>query len=70
ILQQKILQQTHLLVDLSSTSQEYPGTGVSASQIEGHANIHSVPQCAPAPQEFPAYDAVHPPSTFGGESNF
>ncbi|VAI12931.1 unnamed protein product [Triticum turgidum subsp. durum] len=29
--------------------QEYPATGVSASQIEGHANIHSVPQCAPAP---------------------
>lgn len=54
--------------------QEYPATSsVSTSQIQGHATMHSVSQCAPAPQpqEFPAYSAVnHPPSTFGGGRDF
>lgn len=48
--------------------QGYPATGVSTSQIQGHANMQSVPQCAS--QEYSAYGAVQPPSQFGGGSNF
>ncbi|KAL5205253.1 hypothetical protein ABZP36_033462 [Zizania latifolia] len=47
--------------------QGFPSGGVSTSQIQGHTNMHSVPQCAS--QEYSGYGAVHPP-TFGGGRNF
>lgn len=50
--------------------QEYSTAGVSTSQIQGDTDMQSVPQCAPAPQDFSAYGAEHPPSTFGDGSNF
>ncbi|KAK3139377.1 hypothetical protein QOZ80_5AG0382320 [Eleusine coracana subsp. coracana] len=48
--------------------QGYPATGVSASQIQGHTNMQSVPQCAS--QEYSAYGTVQPPSQFGDGRNF
>jgi len=48
--------------------QGYPATGVSASQIQGHTNMQSVPQCAS--QDYSTYAAVQPSSQFGGERNF
>ncbi|KAJ1264841.1 hypothetical protein BS78_08G033000 [Paspalum vaginatum] len=48
--------------------QGYSTTGVSTSQIQGHANMQSVPPCAS--QEYSAYGAVQPPSQFGGGRNF
>ncbi|KAG2614963.1 protein FAR1-RELATED SEQUENCE 5-like isoform X1 [Panicum virgatum] len=48
--------------------QAYPTTGVSTSQIQGHTNMQSVPQCAS--QDYSTYAAVQPSSQFGGERNF
>lgn len=48
--------------------QGYPMTVVSTSQIQGHTNMHSEPQCAS--QEYSAYGTVQPPSQFGGGRNF
>ncbi|KAL5223888.1 hypothetical protein ABZP36_010527 [Zizania latifolia] len=47
--------------------QGFAAGGVSTSQIQGHTNMHSVPQCAS--QEYSTYGTVHPP-TFGGGRNF